>query len=101
MPAAPNPALLRDYKVLIGSLLFLQTGTIPETSYIVSVLARYMTTAGEPHMAAAKKILRYLQSRKKVFLLNGGAISWRSTKTMLQVPNAAESEIVSLSSAAH
>ena len=27
---------------------------------------RYMTRAGEPHMAAAKKVLRYLQSRKKV-----------------------------------
>jgi hypothetical protein len=86
-----------------------------------------MTTAGEPHMAAAKKVLRYLQSRKKiplqwcaldnalpgiihgyadasfadipdtrlsstgyVFLLNGGAISWRSTKTPLEVLNAAE-----------
>ena len=92
-----------------------------------------MTRAGEPHMAAAKKVLRYLQSRKKVplqwctidnalpgiihgyadasfadipdtrlsligyvFLVNGGAISWRSTKTPLQVLNAAEAEIVSL-----
>jgi hypothetical protein len=35
-----------------------------------------------------------------VFLVNGGAISWRSTKTPLQVINAAEAEIVSLSSAA-
>jgi hypothetical protein len=132
-----TPALLKDYKELIGSLLFLQTGTIPETSWIVSVLARYMTKAGDPHMAAAKKVLKYLQSRKKiplkwcaidnalpgiihgyadasfadipdtrlssigyVFLVNGGAISWRSTKTPLQVLNAAEAEIVSLSSAA-
>jgi hypothetical protein len=104
----------------MGSLLFLQTGTIPEISWIVSVLARYMTKAGETHMAAAKKVLRYLQSRKKipikwcamdnalpgfihgyadasfadipgtrlssigyVFLVNGGAISWRSTKTVM------------------
>jgi hypothetical protein len=91
---------------------------IPEISWIVSVLARYMTKAGELHMAASKKGLRYLQSRKKiplqwcaidnalpgiihgyadasfgdipdtrlssigyVFLVNGGAISLRSTKT--------------------
>ena len=66
MPATPDPALLRDYKELIGSLLFLQTGTVPEISWIVSVLARYMTTAGEPHMAAGKKILRYLKSRKSI-----------------------------------
>jgi len=137
VPATPDRALLRDYKELIGSLLFLQTGTFPEISWIISVLARYMTNAGEPHMAAAKRVLRYLQSRKKVplqwcaldhalpgiihgyadassadipdtrlssigyvFLVNGGAISWRSTKTPLQVLNAAEAEIVSLSSAA-
>ena len=64
VPAVPNPALLKEYKELVGSLLFLQTGTVPEISWIVSVLARYMTKAGEPHMAAAKKVLRYLQSRK-------------------------------------
>jgi hypothetical protein len=39
VPATPNPALLKEYKELIGSLLFLQTGTIPEISWIVSVLA--------------------------------------------------------------
>ena len=137
IPTTPDPNLLREYKELIGSLLFLQTGTVPEISWIVSVLARYMTTAGEPHMAAAKKVLRYLQSRKHlpltwcaltspnpgtiigyadasfadipdtrlssigyVFLVNGGAVSWRSTKSPLQVLNAAEAEIVSLSSAA-
>jgi hypothetical protein len=66
IPATLDPNLLREYKELIGSLLFLQTGTVPEISWIVSVLARYMTTAGEPHMAAAKKVLRYLQSRKNI-----------------------------------
>jgi hypothetical protein len=66
VPTVPNPALLKEYKELVGSLLFLQTGTVPEISWIVSVLARYMTKAGEPHMAAAKKVLRYLQSRKKI-----------------------------------
>jgi hypothetical protein len=137
IPATPDPNLLREYKELIGSLLFLQTGTVPEISWIVSVLARYMTSAGELHKAAAKKVLRYLQSRKSipitwcaltssqpgtvigyadasfanipdtrlssigyVFLVNGGAVSWRFTKSPLQVLNAAEAEIVSLSSAA-
>ena len=53
MPATPYPALLREYKELIGSLLFLQDGTIPEISWIVSDLARYMTNAGEPHTQAS------------------------------------------------
>jgi hypothetical protein len=34
-----------------------------------------------------------------VFLVNDGAVSWRSSKTPLQVLNAAEAELVSLSSA--
>lgn len=66
VPDTPNPNLLREYKELIGSLLFLQTGTVPEISWIVSVLARYMTTAGAQHMAPTKHVLRYLQSRKKI-----------------------------------
>ena len=41
-----------------------------------------------------------LSSIGYVFLVNGGAVSWRSTKSPLQVLNAAEAEIVSLSSAA-
>jgi hypothetical protein len=39
-----------------------------------------------------------LSSISYVFLVNGGAVSWRSTKTPLQVFDAAEAEIVSLSS---
>jgi hypothetical protein len=37
VPATPKPALLKEYKELIGSLLLLQTGTILEISWIVSV----------------------------------------------------------------
>lgn len=91
-------------------------------------------------MTAAKKLLRYLQGRKKipirwcaaetrsphrpgniygyadasfaddratrkssigyVFMLNNGAISWRSSRTSLQVLNAAEAELVGLCTAA-
>jgi hypothetical protein len=57
VPATPDPALLRHYKELICSLLFLRTCTIPEISWIVSVLARYLNKAGDPHMADAKKVL--------------------------------------------
>jgi hypothetical protein len=77
VPATPNPALLKEYKELTGSLLFLQSGTIPEISWIISVLTRYMTKAGEPHMAAAKKVLRYLQSRKKI------PLKWCATENAL------------------
>jgi hypothetical protein len=109
VPTTPDPAPLRNYKELIGSLLFLQTGTIPEISWIVSVLARYMCALGNAlpgiiHGYADASFAdipdTHMSSIGYVILVNGGAISWRSTKTPLQVLNAAEAEVVSLSSAA-
>ena len=141
--AAPVPTLdatlKKDYQSLIGQLLYLQTHTVPEISWTVSQLSRYMIKPGPQHMAAAKKLLRYLQGRKKiplrwcasdtraphrpgniygyadasfaddratrkssigyVFLLNNGAVSWRSSRTSLQVLNAAEAELVALCTA--
>ena len=135
-----DPSLKKDYQSLIGQLLYLQAHTVPEISWTVSQLSRYLIRPGEQHMTAAKKLLRYLQGRKKipirwcaaetrsphrpgniygyadasfaddrttrkssigyVFMLNNGAISWRSSRTSLQVLNAAEAELVGLCTAA-
>jgi hypothetical protein len=51
---------------LIGQLLYCQQQTVPEISWSVSILARFTTKAGAPHMALAKKVLRYLQGRKSI-----------------------------------
>ena len=39
-----------------------------EISFVVSLLLRHMTKAGELHIALTKKVLRYLQSRKHLHL---------------------------------
>ena len=67
LPVDPiDPDLRKQYQELVGQLLYLQVHTVPEISWITSQLARYMAKPGEPHMAAAKKVLRYLQGRKHI-----------------------------------
>jgi hypothetical protein len=135
----PDPVLNKQFQEIIGQLLYCQQQTVPEISWSVSILARFTTKAGAPHMALAKKVLRYLQGRKRiplrwcarscqqphlpghiygyadasfadikpdrlssmgyVFIINNGAVSWRSTRTPLVTLSAAESEIIALSAA--
>lgn len=67
LPVDPiDPELRKQYQELVGQLLYLQVHTVPEISWITSQLARYMAKPGAPHMAAAKKVLRYLQGRKHI-----------------------------------
>ena len=135
----PDPVLNKQFQEIIGQLLYCQQQTVPEISWCVSILARFTTKAGAPHMALAKKVLRYLQGRKRiplrwcarscqqphlpghiygyadasfadikpdrlssmgyVFIINNGAVSWRSTRTPLVTLSAAESEVIALSAA--
>ena len=64
----PDPKLVKEFQTLCGGLLYLQVHTCPEISFVVSLLSRHMTKAGELHIALAKKVLRYLQSRKHLYL---------------------------------
>jgi hypothetical protein len=64
----PDPKLVKDFQILCVGLLYLQVNTCPEISFVVSLLLRYMTKAGELHIALAMKVLRYLQSRKHLHL---------------------------------
>lgn len=48
------------YRQIVGTLLYL-TNTRPDISYAVGVVSRFMTKPLQPHMDAAKRILRYLK----------------------------------------
>jgi hypothetical protein len=64
----PDPKLVKEFQTLCGGLLYVQVHTCPEISFVVSLLSRHMTKTGELHIAFAKKVLRYLQSRKHLHL---------------------------------
>jgi len=64
--ANPDPVLNKQFQEIISQLLYCQQQTVPEISWSVSILARFTTKAGAPHMALAKKVLRYPQCRKRI-----------------------------------
>ena len=59
----PDPVLNKQFQEIIGQLLYCLQQTVPEISWCVSILARFTTKAGAPHMALARKSFA-IQGRK-------------------------------------
>jgi hypothetical protein len=49
------------YASIVGSLLYLSTGTRPDIAYAVGEVSRFMKDPGRGHWAAVKHLLRYLK----------------------------------------
>ncbi|CAI7890459.1 unnamed protein product [Closterium sp. NIES-54] len=62
------------YAELVGCLMYLITCTRPDLAYPLSILARYVAPGRHrpEHMAAAKRVLRYLCSTSGMGLVLGG-----------------------------
>ncbi|CAI7800286.1 unnamed protein product [Closterium sp. NIES-53] len=62
------------YPELVGCLMYLMTCTRPDLAYPLSILARYVAPGRHrpEHMAAAKRVLRYLWSTSGMGLVLGG-----------------------------
>ncbi|CAI7878804.1 unnamed protein product, partial [Closterium sp. NIES-53] len=62
------------YPELVGCLMYLMTCTRPDLAYPLSILARYVAPGRHrpEHMAAAKRVLRYLCSTSGFGLVLGG-----------------------------
>ncbi|CAI7905937.1 unnamed protein product [Closterium sp. NIES-53] len=62
------------YPELVGCLMYLMTCTRPDLAYPLSILARYIAPGSHrpEHMAAAKRVLRYLCSTSGLGLVLGG-----------------------------
>ncbi|CAI7808655.1 unnamed protein product [Closterium sp. NIES-53] len=63
-----------SYPELVGCLMYLMTCTRPDLAYPLSILARYVAPGRHrsEHMAAAKRVLRYLCSTSGLGLVLGG-----------------------------
>ena len=53
------------YRMIVGSLLYLSCWTRPDISFAVSELSRFVSSAGEVHMKAANRVLRYLKGSRE------------------------------------
>ncbi|CAI7846034.1 unnamed protein product [Closterium sp. NIES-54] len=84
------------YPELVGCLMYLMTCTRPDLAYPLSILARYVAPGRHrpEHMAAAKRVLRYLCSmsgmglvlgrRPRVVLTSHADASWADDQTTQQ-----------------
>ena len=52
---------VKQYRSLIGALMYLSVNTRPDLAYTVSALAQHVNNPGEIHWSCAKKVLRYLK----------------------------------------
>ncbi|CAI7754133.1 unnamed protein product [Closterium sp. NIES-53] len=99
------------YPELVGCLMYLMTCTRPNLAYPLSILARYVAPGRHrpEHMAAAKRVLRYLcshadaswaddqatqrSSQGYTFSLGSGSVSWQSTRSSSVLGSSCEAEI--------
>ena len=57
-PELTDPTL---YRAIVGSLIYIMSGTRPDLSYIVTKLSQNMARPTEANLIAAKHVLRYLK----------------------------------------
>ena len=57
-----------SYASFVGSLMYAQTYTKPDTGFVVEMLGRYQSNPRLDHWKGAKKVLRYLQGTKECML---------------------------------
>ena len=56
----PDKLVVHAYAAHIGELLYIANNTVPQLSYSMSCLTRYMSTATPTRFTYAKVVLRYL-----------------------------------------
>ena len=49
------------YREIVGSLIYVMTGTRPDLCYIVTNLSQHMAKPTESHLTMAKHVLRYIK----------------------------------------
>ena len=95
--------------------MYAQVCTRPDIAFVVNALGRYLSNPGLNHWKAVKKVMRYLQGTKDYMLINkrfdqlevtgysasgfifmmvGGAVSWKSVKQTLTATSTMEAEYV-------
>ncbi|KAI5416236.1 hypothetical protein KIW84_041330 [Lathyrus oleraceus] len=99
------------YASAVGSIMYAMLCTRPDVSYALSATSRYQSDPGDAHWVDVKNILKYLRRTKDsfsiygdkddfrsqsgyVFCLNGGAVSWKSSKQDTVTDSTTEAEYI-------
>lgn len=67
-------AIMRDvdYRGAVGALMYAALGTRPDIAFAVTTLSRFSSNPGPAHWDAVKRVFRYLNGTKKLWLWFGG-----------------------------
>ncbi|GJQ92667.1 hypothetical protein Tco_0003806 [Tanacetum coccineum] len=99
------------YALAVGSIMYAVRCTRPDVAFAQNITRWFQQNPGELHWTAVKNILKYLRNTKDIFLvygdaddlksqtgyvfvLNGGAIDWKSTKQSIFATSSAEAEYI-------
>ena len=62
----------KTYRAIVGSLMYLMTGTRPDIAYLCQQVSQFLSKPTKAHMAAAKHGLRYIQGTLHLGIHLGG-----------------------------
>ena len=68
-PAEPQKEVVSRQRQIVGAIGWVVMGTRPDTAYAWARIARYAHNPGPAHIAAAKRLLRYLVGTKGLALV--------------------------------
>ncbi|KAL8101041.1 hypothetical protein AgCh_033067 [Apium graveolens] len=94
------------YASEIGFIMYAIICTRPDVLYALIMMSKYRFNTGEGHWTAVKNILNFQTDRDDyvsqsgfVFCLNGGAVSWKSSKQEIVADSKMEAEYIAASEA--
>ncbi|CAH1440299.1 unnamed protein product [Lactuca virosa] len=89
------------YASAVGSIMYAMTCTRPDVVFALSKVSRYKGNPGKAHWTAVKNILKdnYRSQSGWFFTLNGGAVTWKSSKQETIADSTCESEYITASEA--
>nr|GEV10484.1 hypothetical protein [Tanacetum cinerariifolium] len=102
---ASTPAELKriqnvPYALAVGSTMYAVRCTRPDVVFAQNVTSRFQQNPGDLHWTTVKNILKYLRNTKEMFLtgyvfvLNGGAIDWKSARQSIFATLSAEAKYI-------
>nr|GFC68637.1 hypothetical protein [Tanacetum cinerariifolium] len=88
------------YASAVGSIMYAVRSTSPDVAFAQNMTSRFQQDPGEEHWTAVKNILKYLHNTKDMFLtgyvfvMNRGAIDWKSTKQSIFATSSTDAEYI-------
>ncbi|GKB52183.1 hypothetical protein Tco_0902936 [Tanacetum coccineum] len=92
------------YALVVGLIMYSMRCTRPDVAFAQNITSRFQQNPGEVHWTAIKNILKYLRNTKDmflvyrgtgyVFILNGGAVDWKSMKQSIFTTSSTDAKYI-------